>query len=311
MIVWINGTFGAGKSSVARQLVPLLPRARVYDPETVGDLLRHVLTEPVDDSQDWPPWRQLVVETAAEVHRYVGGILVTPMTVLRTTTSSRSSTACPATAWRSGTSWCTPARTSSPVAWGSAPTGALPEPAKGRRAGGEDRDVAVVWAEPELGRAGMAREPSAVRAGRDPVLAPVQEQGRRPYLPGVEPPRGDIGQVVIHHPAQAALQGLFGDIAQPGPRTGEGGPICRGELLRVERGGGQMVGRPRKQGFGRRAEVRGAVVPEHHQAGVSLTGRGVIDMQGAPVAQHEIGLGHQRSSIPSDRDRADTPVRVA
>jgi adenylylsulfate kinase-like enzyme len=83
MIVWINGTFGAGKSSIARELVPLLPRARVYDPETVGDLLRHVLTEAVDDSQDRPPWRQLVVETAAEVHRYVGGILVTPMTVLR------------------------------------------------------------------------------------------------------------------------------------------------------------------------------------------------------------------------------------
>ena len=83
MIVWINGAFGAGKTSTARELVPLLPRARVYDPETVGDLLRHVLTEPVDDFQDWPPWRQLVVETAAQVHRYVGGVLVTPMTLLR------------------------------------------------------------------------------------------------------------------------------------------------------------------------------------------------------------------------------------
>ena len=66
-----------------------------------------------------------------------------------------------------------------------------------------------------------------------------------------------------------------------------------------------MLCRPREQGFGRRAEVRGAVLPEHHQGGVGLTWRGVIDIQRAPVAQHEIGLGHHRPSIPSDRDRAD------
>jgi hypothetical protein len=46
-------------------------------------MLRHVLTEPIDDFQDWPPWRQLVVATAAQVHSYVGSILVTPMTLLR------------------------------------------------------------------------------------------------------------------------------------------------------------------------------------------------------------------------------------
>jgi glutaredoxin-related protein len=83
MILWINGTFGAGKTSTANELVQLLPDARVYDPEQVGYMLRHVLTESVSDFQDWPPWRQLVVATAAQVHQYVGGILVMPMTVLR------------------------------------------------------------------------------------------------------------------------------------------------------------------------------------------------------------------------------------
>ena len=83
MILWINGTFGAGKTSIAKELVEILPRARIYDPEQVGYMLRHILTEPIDDFQDWPPWRQLVVETAAQVHRYVGGVLVTPMTLLR------------------------------------------------------------------------------------------------------------------------------------------------------------------------------------------------------------------------------------
>jgi hypothetical protein len=82
MILWINGTFGAGKTSTANELVLLLPDTRVYDPEQVGYMLRHVLTEPVADFQDWPPWRQLVVATAAQVHKYVGGILVMPVTVL-------------------------------------------------------------------------------------------------------------------------------------------------------------------------------------------------------------------------------------
>ena len=83
MILWINGTFGAGKTSTAHELVQLLPHARIYDPEQVGYMLRHVRTEPTDDFQHWPPWRQLVVETAAQVHRDVGGVLVTPMTLLR------------------------------------------------------------------------------------------------------------------------------------------------------------------------------------------------------------------------------------
>jgi hypothetical protein len=35
-----------------------------------------------DNFQHWPPWRQLVVETACRVLDYTGGTLVMPMTVL-------------------------------------------------------------------------------------------------------------------------------------------------------------------------------------------------------------------------------------
>ncbi|HKF00169.1 MAG TPA: ATP-binding protein [Actinomycetes bacterium] len=83
MIVWLNGTFGAGKTSTANELVRILPGARIYDPAVVGTMLRHVLSDPVGDFQDWPPWRPLVVQTAAEVHRYTGGILVAPAALLR------------------------------------------------------------------------------------------------------------------------------------------------------------------------------------------------------------------------------------
>ncbi|HEX2742892.1 MAG TPA: hypothetical protein VHN16_00630 [Streptosporangiaceae bacterium] len=74
------------------------------------------------------------------------------------------------------------------------------------------------------------REPLAVREGRDPVLAAVQEKDRGVHLRRVEPPRGDIGQLVVHLPVPAAFEGLPGDGAQPGPRALRSGLICHREL---------------------------------------------------------------------------------
>ncbi|MDP9870000.1 MULTISPECIES: AAA family ATPase [Streptosporangium] len=83
MIIWLNGTFGAGKTTTAKELVRLIPKARIFDPEEVGFMLRHVPGLPeVSDFQDWRPWRGLVVETASQLLDYVGGVLVVPQTVL-------------------------------------------------------------------------------------------------------------------------------------------------------------------------------------------------------------------------------------
>ncbi|MFE9843778.1 NUDIX hydrolase [Streptomyces goshikiensis] len=87
MIVWINGTFGAGKTSTARELVGLLPDSTLFDPEVIGDALRVLLPrkriDEVTDYQDLPSWRRLVVETAAAMLGELGGVLVVPMTLLR------------------------------------------------------------------------------------------------------------------------------------------------------------------------------------------------------------------------------------
>ncbi|MFI9182045.1 NUDIX domain-containing protein [Streptomyces goshikiensis] len=87
MIVWINGTFGAGKTSTARELVGLLPDSTLFDPEFIGDALRVLLPrkriDEVTDYQDLPSWRRLVVETAAAMLGELGGVLVVPMTLLR------------------------------------------------------------------------------------------------------------------------------------------------------------------------------------------------------------------------------------
>ncbi|WP_405908462.1 MULTISPECIES: AAA family ATPase [unclassified Streptomyces] len=81
MILWLNGTFGAGKTTTAKELTARIPESRLFDPEQVGYMLWHVLGQP-REFQDFPPWRGLVVETARQVLDHVGGTLVVPQTVL-------------------------------------------------------------------------------------------------------------------------------------------------------------------------------------------------------------------------------------
>ncbi|MFI8790417.1 RNase adapter RapZ [Streptomyces sp. NPDC055105] len=82
MIIWLNGTFGAGKTTTAKELTSRIPDSRLFDAEKVGEMLWHVLGVPDRDFQDFPPWRGLVVETARQVLDYVGGTLVVTQTVL-------------------------------------------------------------------------------------------------------------------------------------------------------------------------------------------------------------------------------------
>jgi hypothetical protein len=84
VIVWLNGTHGAGKTTTSALVQQLIPDSRVFDAEKVGETLMDIrpgLPE-TDNFQHWPPWRPLVVETARRVLDYTGGVLVIPMTVL-------------------------------------------------------------------------------------------------------------------------------------------------------------------------------------------------------------------------------------
>ncbi|MET9293459.1 NUDIX domain-containing protein [Streptomyces sp. NPDC003077] len=87
MIVWLNGAFGAGKSTAARQLLDLLPGSTLYDPALLGHGLRYMLParrlEEVEDYQELPSWRRLVVDAAVALLTEVPGPLVAPMTLLR------------------------------------------------------------------------------------------------------------------------------------------------------------------------------------------------------------------------------------
>lgn len=83
MIIWLNGTFGVGKTTTSGELVRLIPGAHFFDPEQVGVMLTHATGLPkVGDFQDWALWRTLVVETVTRLAGQVGGALVLAQTVL-------------------------------------------------------------------------------------------------------------------------------------------------------------------------------------------------------------------------------------
>ena len=84
MIIWLNGTHGVGKTTMARLVQERIPDSRVLDAEKVGEVLMDIRPPlpQLDDFQHWTPWRPLVVETARRVLDYAGGTLVMPMTVL-------------------------------------------------------------------------------------------------------------------------------------------------------------------------------------------------------------------------------------
>jgi chloramphenicol 3-O-phosphotransferase len=84
VIIWLNGTFGVGKTSTAERLAALVPGSRVFDPETVGYMLQANLGDrPVRDFQDWTAWRAVVATALTEVARLTGQHVIAPQTVLK------------------------------------------------------------------------------------------------------------------------------------------------------------------------------------------------------------------------------------
>jgi chloramphenicol 3-O-phosphotransferase len=83
MLIWLNGAFGAGKTSVARAIVAARPAATLVDPEQIGFLLRRLLPEQqTGDFQDLRLWRELTVRILAEAAGIATAPVVVPMTLV-------------------------------------------------------------------------------------------------------------------------------------------------------------------------------------------------------------------------------------
>ena len=83
-VIWLNGAFGVGKTTVAHALAAELPGALIVDPEDIGRMLRRIIPAAVStaDFQDVPSWRRLTVATIESLLRDHPVPLIVPMTVV-------------------------------------------------------------------------------------------------------------------------------------------------------------------------------------------------------------------------------------
>jgi len=84
MILWINGAFGAGKTTIAQELNRRLPNSFIYDPENVGYFIRRntngLFSE--GDFQDIPLWREMNYKILKMIAKKYDGIVIVPMTLV-------------------------------------------------------------------------------------------------------------------------------------------------------------------------------------------------------------------------------------
>ncbi len=83
MIIWINGTFGAGKTTTAYELHKRLPNSTVYDPERFGYVLMANIPKELlkGDFQDYPLWREANYLLLKQISEEYQGTIIVPMTI--------------------------------------------------------------------------------------------------------------------------------------------------------------------------------------------------------------------------------------
>lgn len=82
MIVWVNGAFGSGKTTLVAELHRRWPESLVYDPEQIGYVLRDIVEVPKGNFQHLPLWRRQVASMAIGLVEEYGRPVLAPMTVV-------------------------------------------------------------------------------------------------------------------------------------------------------------------------------------------------------------------------------------
>ncbi|VCV70176.1 Tunicamycin resistance protein [Escherichia coli] len=83
MIIWINGPFGAGKTTLAERLRDRRPKSLIFDPEEIGFVVKETVPIPASgDYQDLPLWRGLTIAAVSEIRRNYSQDIIIPMTLV-------------------------------------------------------------------------------------------------------------------------------------------------------------------------------------------------------------------------------------
>jgi hypothetical protein len=82
MIIWIDGAFGSGKTTLVTELHRRWPDALVFDAEQIGYVLREIVEVPTGNFQDLRLWRKQVAAMAIGLVEEYGRPLLVPMTLV-------------------------------------------------------------------------------------------------------------------------------------------------------------------------------------------------------------------------------------
>ncbi|HFI0466195.1 TPA: AAA family ATPase [Streptococcus suis] len=85
MIIWLNGPFGVGKTTLANILHKQIENSYLYDPELLGDFLQSQLPQAVclKDFQDYSVWRQSTYQIVFDLATKTDKIIIVPMTIYK------------------------------------------------------------------------------------------------------------------------------------------------------------------------------------------------------------------------------------
>ncbi|MES5936756.1 tunicamycin resistance protein [Mammaliicoccus lentus] len=84
MIIWLNGAYGSGKTTVAYELQKRLKKSFIYDPENVGFFIRKNTPKELHkhNFQDHEQWRNFNYEILKQIANSYDGIIIVPMTLI-------------------------------------------------------------------------------------------------------------------------------------------------------------------------------------------------------------------------------------
>jgi len=85
MIIWVNGPYGVGKSTLAEALEKKIENAIIFDAEEVGNAVRS--NYPNDPYgyifEDYPLWSEFCYKLLKDIHNKFGKNILVPMTLVR------------------------------------------------------------------------------------------------------------------------------------------------------------------------------------------------------------------------------------
>ncbi|WP_414046319.1 tunicamycin resistance protein [Macrococcus equi] len=83
-IIWINGAFGVGKTTIAERLNNVLVDSLIFDPELTGSLLNKIYPEVLkqNDFQDYLEWRSINNIMLKKLIISTNKTIIVPMTII-------------------------------------------------------------------------------------------------------------------------------------------------------------------------------------------------------------------------------------